>query len=698
MNIQCDNDNRVYQNVTFRVIDKGTGKCVQEVVGHNQATNTMLTGIAYYLAGNGVLNQGEAMLADYVPRYISLGTMGLVNQDEDSQGLPAGLPENAQDYMNQTPGYGADGYKVSEGTYNNGREYLGLGPKFEDRPDAEKTINCELISPSAPRVAIQYRSVTDEDDAEVPKTLDVVFSAMISTGALAQFREPGKDYIFITEAGLWSQKTWSGSDSNGLLAGYRIVPPNSKNWDMTDPANVDILKHQILRVGVNQVVQVVWKIQLGALKQLTSISTDGTIVAKDTKVTLDQQQVLAYPSALLPLTATVIPPEDAPPGEQILLTWTTSDPSVATVEADDATTLTATVSFHGAGSAAITATANDGSEASAVCNVISEITTVDAFHPDPLSSAGVNVSNNVYQASQSFIKANAVHIGNSWNLANSPSSGTTRFEKTGTDPEINVYCLADQLAIKMHGYGYIDAGAINLRGSFATQVDLTDTDHLTDTSEGTISAETEYPAPIAISYDYGTSDIGSVPDATIIISKTEVLVITADDPLRTSHPYTTTLPNGVTVSGYIQYRAASASTAYGKYGVLNIDAMNSESVKCYIYQGTYAFKAIQLRGDNVEFVFMQATPTNRTVFCCASSFRLPAAAKIKCDAATSAYNFSVIFHTDDCYDSLGGQTQPMYIHAPNGEVYIDNSGTNTEASHVFCRDLRLAASATFWPT
>ena len=33
---------------------------------------------------------------------------------------------------------------------------------------------------------------------------DIVFSSLISTGALKQFREPGKNYIFISEVGLWS--------------------------------------------------------------------------------------------------------------------------------------------------------------------------------------------------------------------------------------------------------------------------------------------------------------------------------------------------------------------------------------------------------------------------------------------------------------------------------------------------------------
>ena len=73
---------QITHNVLFRVIDKGTGKVVREYEGHNQATNTMLTGIGHYLAGDGTTN-ANAILGAFVPKYISLGTMGLINQKED---------------------------------------------------------------------------------------------------------------------------------------------------------------------------------------------------------------------------------------------------------------------------------------------------------------------------------------------------------------------------------------------------------------------------------------------------------------------------------------------------------------------------------------------------------------------------------------------------------------------------------------
>ena len=320
------------QNVTLNVIELSTGQIVQSHVGHNAATNSMLTGIAHYLIGDGVYNQGYTMLSDYVPRYISLGTMGLISQESDSSGLPIGLGSYEETmstdetnrlchYMTETPGFGADGYEVSE---NNNRVYMGLGPTYDARSDVDKrkfndqACYCELTSSKFPRVQISMREIVPEYDAEAAKTIDVTFTAMISVGALAQFRG-GKDYVFVTEAGLWSNKNWSDSGANGLLAGYRIMPPNQDNWylgkyvekqrvpeykeshyelsDYTptdshgnptyfDPKthqpgvvtvdmmkeNQKILKQNILRVGKNQVVQVIWKIQLGALEQLGSLN------------------------------------------------------------------------------------------------------------------------------------------------------------------------------------------------------------------------------------------------------------------------------------------------------------------------------------------------------------------------------------------------------------------------------------------
>lgn len=259
-------------NVCIRVIDEPSGKVVSEHIGHNAATNSMLTGIAHYIAGEG-LNNNSALLDTWIPQYISLGTMGLYSQDEDDEGLPAGIgtdstrseEDNFIDYLLQTPGYGSDGYDTSK---MNNRKYAGLGPVFASREDTTKTCNCELISGSYPRAKISFRQVLPETESEYPETIDVVLSAMISTGALAQFRESDKDYVFISEVGLWSTSSYSISGQNGLLAGYRIAPPDRENWDMSKETNRRILKQNIIRIGVNQVAQIIWKIQLGGLSQL----------------------------------------------------------------------------------------------------------------------------------------------------------------------------------------------------------------------------------------------------------------------------------------------------------------------------------------------------------------------------------------------------------------------------------------------
>ena len=265
----------VEHNVTIRVLDKATGVCSSSHEGHNAATNSMMYGIARYLTGDSVLNQGWDLLREFVPQYISLGTMGLVNQGQDEDGLPSGIgvydgkseEERFQDYMMTVPGYGADGYDRYS---NNDRRYFGLGPSFANRPNSEKTVDCELVSTSYPRVKVSYREVVPESKSELPETLDVVFSAMVSTGALAQFREEGKNYLFITEAGLWSRPDWVDGGSNGLLAAYRVVPPNDSQWDMSVPSNRDALKRSVIKVNRNQVVQVIWKVQIGAIQQFNT--------------------------------------------------------------------------------------------------------------------------------------------------------------------------------------------------------------------------------------------------------------------------------------------------------------------------------------------------------------------------------------------------------------------------------------------
>ena len=434
-NLKVNKNFSMKHNVTIRVIDEISGKVIQEHNGHNNSTNSMLIGVAHYLAGDGVSNQAYSMLHQYVPQYISLGTMGLFTQESDDDGLPIGIgseldlseyqddldalqekidtaqeyldslackcykqgctecfekcineelrekileaeailkelqdeydtllkeaihaneEESFAQYMQQRPGYGADGYDKN---LNNGREYAGLGwawsgydildeylqdavmsyngklykakntqtpnpqtgvyigfdlNNWEEVDDEYQPKGWEIISPSFPRSLITYRDIVPETESEFPETVDLVLSALVSTGALKQFRDDDKDYIYITETGLWSRPdficnaidTYDNYDinDNGLLAGYRIVPPNEENWYMvaenipqkildayiekypeyadTDvdelkeiiaQENRNILKQQIIRVGRNQVVQVIWKIQIGSIDQFAQI-------------------------------------------------------------------------------------------------------------------------------------------------------------------------------------------------------------------------------------------------------------------------------------------------------------------------------------------------------------------------------------------------------------------------------------------
>lgn len=277
---------QIKHNVSINIYDDVTHKLVQHHQGHNAATNSMLTGMAHYLMGDGIANQAYATLSDWVPRYISLGTMGLGSQEQDDEGLPVllGTTDDSKDektqcelYVNQLPGFGADGYNANQ---NNGRKNFGLGPVFDDktRADYPEAVNCELLLNQNRRSMISFRQLVPEKEAELAKTIDVVFSAMIGTGALAKFRAKNKNYLFITEAGLWSKPTYTTGGDNGLLAGYRILPTEESQLDMSVEENRHILKQQILRVGMNQSVQVIWKIQLGAYDDFKSNNKFNNIV------------------------------------------------------------------------------------------------------------------------------------------------------------------------------------------------------------------------------------------------------------------------------------------------------------------------------------------------------------------------------------------------------------------------------------
>ena len=296
----------VEHNVLIRVIDPKTRSIVSEHEGHNSATHSLIFGISSYLMGQGVWNQGYSMLNNYVPRFISVGTMGILDQDDEALPSGGGVPAEIEtNYELHCPGFGADGYDLSN---NNDRVYAGLGYAYSSYsaakessgeysdgdivtksgqvvqyvdgawvpvPGVDPSPEYELISATFPRSPITFRDAINESDAEIPGTVDVVFSAMISLGALKQFRrlglsdgQPDRDHVYISEVGLWSRQDWTNSGDNGLLAGYRILPSGQLSGQSIP---VEDIKKSLIRVGVNQVVQVVWKIQLGSREEFMKL-------------------------------------------------------------------------------------------------------------------------------------------------------------------------------------------------------------------------------------------------------------------------------------------------------------------------------------------------------------------------------------------------------------------------------------------
>ena len=128
----------INHNVSFNVYEATTKELKRHYEGHNAVTHSMLLGIGHYLLGDGTLNQGWDMLHMWIPKYISLGTMGLKSQNCDENGLPidigssgtSSFEEGCIDYLEKVPGFGADGYDANA---NNGRAWFGLGPQFSDR-------------------------------------------------------------------------------------------------------------------------------------------------------------------------------------------------------------------------------------------------------------------------------------------------------------------------------------------------------------------------------------------------------------------------------------------------------------------------------------------------------------------------------------------------------------------------------------
>lgn len=257
-------------NVLLSVIDSRSGNVLRTHAGHNAATNTFIYSCAQrFISDN----------TEWAPRYISLGTMGLLNQQQTDNHTPSGIGTyldtsdtdvvaRYKHYIDQRPGYGADGYNSS---MNNDRQYIGLGPSYTG-----SAINCELVADvsSATLNFVHKRSpiisvrVVPEYESSSSESVDVYLTAMISDSALKTMMGD-LDYIFITECGLWSTDKvvsasgdYAPSDSftNGLLAAYRIMPPGITSSDMDNAESRTLLENEILRVEQGQIVQVVWKI------------------------------------------------------------------------------------------------------------------------------------------------------------------------------------------------------------------------------------------------------------------------------------------------------------------------------------------------------------------------------------------------------------------------------------------------------
>ena len=661
-------------NVTFRILDEHTGQVVSEHIGHNQATNSLLLGVAHYLKGDGVLNQGAYMLSHFVPKYISLGCMGLINQGIDNTGLPSGIgvgnitdPEAQRftAYMNQVPGYGADGYDANQ---NNGRSYLGLGPMFANRANKQDTVACELISNTFPRTEISFRQILPETESELSETVDIVYSAMISTGALAQFRPAGCDYLFITEAGLWASPTWSDSGDNGLLAGYRIVPPNEANWDMTVASNRELLKQQIIRVGINQVVQVVWKLQIGSMKQLIPTPQpnpdpnppSGTIVTLDTHArTLNVGQSIT-------LTATVVP-------EQSII-WATSNAGVASV-VDGAVTVVSP------GIAAITATAADGAAYDS-CIITGRVDLpIEGFEPYTVYSMGDLV---LGHGSSIYGQYVGVTGQVDWASGSSVISG-------GEDG--HMYALG---AGSTTG---VNAPIVSLGTNvFNTNVHLVEgcDVYVPDSTEarafprGLQSIPEEWVAPVAppVYYAAGNNNIILAMGETVVITETEATIITqiASDGLETREPYQRTLPDGQIITGYVRQIVLSSNADRGGYKAVLMVGSESQPQHCYILPGTYVIESLTTMGSHNYVEFINTSAAAPIVLYVIESITLAPNNYIY---NNNGPDTGLIY----CYNNFiieQANALNFYIMAPNGVVNIKSALPNTYiAGHIYANDVIL---------
>lgn len=715
----------IRHNVTIRVLDEKTHEVVSEHVGHNQATDSLLTGIAHYLKGDGILNQGIDMLGHFIPKYISLGTMGLNHQGMDELGLPTGIGNTPQDfeyYMSHTPGYGADGYDLND---NNSRGLPGgLGPMYNG-----SNLNCELISPSFPRAMISYREIIPENKSEREHSIDVVFSAMISTGALKQFRDkvsgssssgssddssnttcdcgcPGcagctgnnsggssgdsngttnkeKDvgYIFITEAGLWSRPDWSDSSSNGLLAGYRIIPPDEKNWAMVaDPENGvteeqaaknrEILRRNIICVRTNQVVQVIWKIQLisvGDTERRGKCNCDCTCTDKShpsptcpchgdknpTTVVLDKHNAELRIDDRLQLTATVTP-------DTVGVVWTSTDSRIVTVSN------TGEVTAISSGSAVIKATANDNSGAFDSCRVV-----VNHSLPidDEVEKYSVFTTGNLVLGANVRLTTENMCIGNSigWE-----SSGTPGGLITGS-VDANLYVVGnntstyENAAIVSHGGNIFDTNVYLGAGAETYLVNCT-SEYTFPRGIKVLHNDFELPTINELSYNVGTNTISPQQGDSVLIYPNEAIILTPNA-IYGQELKNYQLNDGTIVSGYVSGRIPSSSKDYGAYHDLNIQSNSMSQTHVYIGHGTYAFNSIGEAGNYNHIHFVDARPSDPIILYVKESISLSNDNFIHNDGDLKS---AMLYCAGDIRSEFAHNMR-FYMVAPKGTISISGS-------------------------
>lgn len=739
--LACSKDLGIKQNVTFRIIDERTGKVVSEHKGHNQATNSMLTGIAHYIKGDGVLNQAQHMLSTHIPRYISLGTMGLVDQEEDIFGLPASIGDSLTDndgsakseqdrfqsYIDTMPGYGADGYDPNR---NNGRKYMGLGPVFAERASAytdnPKTVDCELISDTFPRARISYRELVPESHSELHETIDVIFSAMISTGALAQFREPGKDYVFITEAGLWSDDVWTSQASNGLLAGYRIVPPDEKNWDMKNADNRQLLKQSILKVRKNQVVQVIWKIQIGSHRQLIGkkLGCDCTCPSSDCpchggKTPTPEPGVPTFEAIrIIPDTYTMNQGESYQLGLSIdikqdgvittstwkptdvspVVDWTSSNPSIISVE-------NGKVTAHGVGSVTITARLREDSGISDTAVVYCK---VDLPIDDVTTGYALFSTGDLTLGARDIITANQLAVGNviSWQASDSDKNGIIQGNGSGS----GLYLLkdtstsSDKSVVYSSGSNYLDIDVY--AKSTPVQYSASNTPGNIHRSGKEYRLPNNYVSPRINPIDIDLPNLPHIDGTagrTIIITESEAITLADLPTTETSATRTSyTLSDGRVVSGYLVPEentiaetrkptiltatewvtdTQSVSFTVSAYGSIHIDASRDRPVTVYIEPGNYAVHQIITSGNNSTIEFVSAKPDTPTFIYVEDKVTLGNDNYIvnNGDARSGLIycNGANLLEVDNReYTSFSCDTDNklrFYVEAPNGTIQVGNN-------------------------